>query len=345
MNKPQLAILPDPPPPPTPIGLIAGEGQLPVIIAESLRSAGHPVHTLGLARQTDAALPGLSTTFREVPILRVGSWGKHLKKRGVKHAIMVGRVDKAKFMHDPYRYVRNIPDLRTMIAWYKHLRHDRRSHAILRAIAEELDRQGVSLMDSTNPIPNQMSEPGVMTRTKPTANQMADIEFVWPMLTDLLRMDIGQSIAVRDRDVLAVEAVEGTDRMITRVGQVCRARGWTMCKGSRSGHDRRSDVPTIGCATIRKLHENGGRCLALAAGDVIMIDRREVIELADALGVAIVGVTPSRTPGSGVEPKTGVITLPSSETETKSGPGEASETTTPRDEPSARSQQAVPASS
>jgi DUF1009 family protein len=75
---------------------------------------------------------------------------------------------------------------------------------------------------------------------------VADIEFVWPMLTDLLRLDIGQTIAVRDRDVLAVEAVEGTDRMITRVGQVCRARGWTMCKGSRAGHDRRSDVPTSG---------------------------------------------------------------------------------------------------
>lgn len=318
MIEPQLAILPDPPAPPTPIGLIAGEGRLPVIIAESLRSAGHPVHTLGLARQTDAELPGLSTTFREVPILRVGSWGKHLKKRGVKHAIMVGRVDKAKFMHDPYRYVRNIPDLRTMIAWYKHLRHDRRSHAILRAIAEELDRQGVSLMDSTNPIPNQMSEPGVMTKTRPSANQTADIEFVWPMLTDLLRMDIGQAIAVRDRDVLAVEAVEGTDRMITRVGQVCRARGWTMCKGSRAGHDRRSDVPTVGCATIRKLHENGGRCLALAAGDVIMIDRREVIELADSLGIAIVGVTPSRTPATGTKTATAPAPIASSEAEVKS---------------------------
>lgn len=295
MNEPQLAILPDPPPPPTPIGLIAGGGRLPVIIAQSLRSAGHAVHTLGLARQTDSELQGLSTTFREVPILRVGSWGKHLKRHGVKHAIMVGRVDKARFMHDPWRYVRNIPDRRTLVAWYKHLRHDRRSHAILRAIAEELDRQGVSLMDSTSPIPNQMSEPGVMTKTKPTRDQMADIEFVWPMLTELLRLDIGQSVAVRDRDVLAVEAVEGTDRMITRVGQICRARGWTMCKGSRAGHDRRSDVPTVGRHTLRNLHENGGRCLALAAGDVIMIDRGEMIALADRLGIAIVGMSTSRS--------------------------------------------------
>jgi DUF1009 family protein len=303
MTEPQLAILPDPPPPPTPIGLIAGGGRLPVIIAESLRRAGHPVHTLGLARQFEPEIVPLSTTFKEVPILRVGGWSKHLVKRGVRHAIMVGRIDKARFMHDPWKYIRNIPDVRTVVAWYKHLRHDRRSHAILRAIAEELDRNGVSLMDSTSPIPNQLAEPGVMTRTKPTRDQMADIDFVWPMLTELLRLDIGQAMAVRDRDTLAVEAVEGTDRMIERVGQICRARGWTLCKGSRSGHDRRSDVPTVGVRTLEKLHANRAGCLALAAGDVIMIDRDEMIALADKLGIAIVGVTPSQA----ASPKTSTV--------------------------------------
>jgi DUF1009 family protein len=293
MNEPQLAILPDPPPPPTPIGLIAGGGRLPVLIAESLRSAGHTVHTLGLSRQYEPELPGLSTTFREVPILRIGSWAKHLRRRGVRHAIMVGKVDKARLMHDPWRVVRNIPDLRTLVAWFKHLRHDRRSHAILRAIAEELDRNGVSLMDSTSPIPNQLAEPGIMTRTRPTREQTADIEFAWPMLGELLRLDIGQSLAVRERDVLAVEAVEGTDRMIDRVGQICRATGWTLCKGSRAGHDRRSDVPTVGVRTLENMHRNGARCLALAAGDVIMLDRQLMIEKADRMGIAIVGVTPS----------------------------------------------------
>lgn len=304
MNEPQLAILPDPPPPPTPIGLIAGGGRLPVLIAESLLSAGHAVHTLGLSRQYDPALPRISTTFTEVPLLRVGSWSKHLTRRGVHHAIMVGKIDKARIMHDPWRLVRNIPDFRTFYAWFKHLRHDRRSHAILRAIAEELDRNGVSLMDSTSPIPNQLAEPGVMTRTRPTREQMADIEFVWPMLGELLRLDIGQAIAVRDRDVLAVEAIEGTDRMIERVGQVCRARGWTLCKGSRAGHDRRSDVPTVGPQTLHIMHANGARCLALAAGDVIMLDRQDLIALADKLGIAIVGVTPSRCAVPVVRPAT-----------------------------------------
>lgn len=294
-----LTILPDPPPPPTAIGLIAGGGRLPIIIAQGLRDAGHPVHGLGLARQYDSELPFLCSSFREVGLLRVGSWAKILCKLGVRHAIMVGRVDKAKLMHDPFRVLRNIPDFRTLVAWYRlkrgELAKDRRSHAVLAAIADELDRSGVQLIDSTIPIPDQLSSAGVMTGRQPTAEQWADIEFVWPLLTEVLRLDIGQAIAVRERDVIAVEAVEGTDRMIERAGSLCRATGWSLIKGARSGHDRRSDVPTIGVTTIEKLHQHGGRCLALAAGDVIMIDKPKVLALADDLGVAVVGVTPGPT--------------------------------------------------
>jgi DUF1009 family protein len=291
-----LTILPDPPPPPTAIGLIAGGGRLPIIIAQGLREAGHPVHGLGLARQYDQMLPDLCSSFREVGLFRVASWARALSRLGVRHAIMVGRVDKAKLMHDPLRMFRSIPDLRTIIAWYK-LKHqkDRRSHALLAAIADELDRGGVQLIDSTVPIPDQMAESGVMTSRQPTSEQWADIEFVWPLLTEVLRLDIGQAIAVRDRDVIAVEAVEGTDRMIERAGQLCRASGWTLVKGARSGHDRRSDVPTIGVTTIENLHKTGGRCLALASGDVIMIDKPKVLELADELGVSVVGITPGPT--------------------------------------------------
>jgi DUF1009 family protein len=285
-----LTILPDPPLPPAAIGLIAGGGQLPVIIARSLRAKGHTVHGLGLWRQYEPGLPEICTSFRDVGILRVGSWARILARLGVRHAIMVGRVDKAKLMHDPLRMVKNIPDLRTVVAWYRHLRHDRRSHAVLGAIAEELDRCGVQLLDSTYPIPSELATEGVMTRTRPTSLQEADIDFVWPVLRELLRLDVGQAVSVRERDVIAVEAVEGTDRMIERTGKLCRAKGWTICKGARSGHDRRSDVPTIGPQTIENLHAAGAGCLALAAGDVIMINKAEVIDLADARGISIVGV-------------------------------------------------------
>jgi len=285
-----LTILPDPPPPPTAVGLIAGGGRLPIIVAQGLRRNGHPVHGLGLSGQYEKELPDLCDTFRQVGVLRVGSWGKCLNRRGVRHAIMVGKVDKANLMHNPARFVHNIPDLKTVIAWYKHLRHDRRSHAVLRAVAEELDRSGVQLLDSTTPIVEELATAGVMTRRKPSEEQQADVDFAWPILSQLLSLDVGQAISVRERDVIAVEAVEGTDRMIERAGGICKRPGWTLCKGARAGHDRRADVPTIGPRTIENLHKAGGRCLALAAGDVIMIDKDETLELADKLGVAVIGV-------------------------------------------------------
>jgi DUF1009 family protein len=293
-----LTILPDPPPPPTAIGLIAGGGRLPIIVAQGLRDAGHPVHALGLVRQYDQELPPLCTSFREVGLLKLATWAKLLNRAGVRHAIMVGRVDKAKILHDPLRLIRNLPDAKTLVAWYRHRRgklaRDLRSHALLGAIADFLDRSGVQLLDSTISIPDQMAAPGVMTSRAPSAEQRSDIEFAWPLLTEILRLDIGQAIAVRERDVIAVEAVEGTDRMIQRVADTCRATGWTLLKGARAGHDRRSDVPTVGIHTIQTLYDHGGRCLALAAGDVIMIDKPQMLALADRLGVAVVGVAPGQ---------------------------------------------------
>jgi DUF1009 family protein len=230
--------------------------------------------------------------------MKLGTWAKLFNRLGVRHAIMVGRVDKASILHDPLRLLRNLPDFKTLWAWYRHRRgafaKDLRSHALLGAIADFLDRSGVQLLDSTISIPDQLAASGQMTLRSPTAEQRADIEFAWPLLTQILRLDIGQAIAVRERDVLAVEAVEGTDRMIQRVAEACRASGWTLLKGARSGHDRRSDVPTVGTQTIQNLYDHGGRCLALAAGDVIMIDKPQMLTLADQLGVAIVGVAPGQ---------------------------------------------------
>lgn len=299
-----VTILQDLPPGNTPVGLIAGGGGLPKLIAKNLRAAGHPVHGLGLMGQYDPDLPNLCSSFREAGVLKVGQWGKVLSRQGVHHAIMVGKVDKARLMHDPLRMLKNVPDWRTILIWYKILRKDRRSHALLGAVAGELERWGVALLDSTAPIPDEMSHLGVMTRTKPTTEQAADIEWAWPKMTTLLRLDIGQSIAVRELDIIAVEAVEGTDRMIERAGRLCRTRGWTLIKAARLGHDKRADVPTVGVNTIRTLHAAGAGCLALTAGEVIMLDKDEMIRLADKLGVAIVGIEPLHEDVLGrIEPK------------------------------------------
>ncbi len=286
-------VLPACPAPPAPLGLIASGGLLPVLVAKGMRAAGHPVMGLGLAGQYPRELPGLCDRFEEAGLLRVAGWSRKLRKMGASHAVMVGKVDKANLMHNKAALLRIVPDLWTMATYLRMGRSDRRSHSMLSVVAERLAQGGVQLIDSTLHIPDHLATLGCMTRREPTAAQRADIDFGWPILAELLSLDIGQAIAVRGRDVVAVEAVEGTDRMIERAGQLCSPRGhthWTLLKGARRGHDRRSDVPTIGPDTIRTLHHAGGGCIAVAAGDVIILDKPSTLALADRLGVAVVGM-------------------------------------------------------
>lgn len=284
-------ILPDPPPPPEPLGLIAAGGRLPILVAEGMRRLGHPVRCVGLAGQYPNELPERCERFREVGVLKVTRWARALRAFAVGHAVIVGRVDKAALMHSWRAVLKNAPDWPTARMWLK-LRHDRRSHLLLASIADYLAGEGIMLIDSTAHIHDHLASLGTMTRRTPNAGQRADIELGWPLLQQLVKLDIGQAIAVREGDVIAVEAVEGTDRMIERAGDLCRGKAWTLLKVARAGHDRRSDVPTVGPVTIEKLAKAGGRCLAVAADDVIIIDKPQTIELADRLGVMIVGRPP-----------------------------------------------------
>lgn len=271
------------------MGLIAGGGRLPMLVAEGARAAGRAVIGVGLRDQFDPALPALCDRFHTAGIVQIGRWIRLLRREGVHHAVMVGRVAKVR-MHDPLRLFRQLPDLRAALLWYRRLRHDRRNHALLAAVADELAGSGITIIDSTTFIPDHLAAAGVMGRTAPSRDSQGDIDFGWGLLERVVELDIGQSIAVRDRDVLAVEAVEGTDALIERAGSLCRAAGWTLLKTAKRDHDRRADVPTIGVQTIERLAAAGGRCVALGAGRVIMVDRPAVIAASDRLGVALVGV-------------------------------------------------------
>jgi len=273
------------------IGLIAGQGRLPVLVARGMKAAGHEVCAIGLAGQYEPELPALCDRFRRVGILRLGQWRRALRRMGAREAVMVGRVDKARLMHSPMRFVHAVPDLRTIRVWYRDLRHDHRSPAVLAAVARELAAGGVTLIDSTTHIPDQMASAGVMTRREPGERARADADFGWPILRRALDLHIGQAIAVREKDVIAVEAVEGTDRMIERAGELCPRGGWTLLKGAAADHDRRADVPTVGERTIRRAAEAGCACVAVGAGEVIIVDKASTLALADELGVAVVGMT------------------------------------------------------
>ncbi len=270
------------------LGLIAGQGRLPLLVAQGMKIAGARIVCVGLRDQFDDALPDACDAFAVAGIARPGRWIRLLKKGGVTQAVMVGGVKKTR-MHDPLRLIRNLPDWRAVRLWYNHLRHDHRNAAVLGAIADELARNGITLIDSTTYIPDHLATEGLMTRTQPTAQQQADIEFAWPLLSKAVELHIGQSMAVRERDVIAVEAVEGTEAMIKRAGELCKARGWTLLKTAAADHDMRADVPSVGVDTIAQMKEAGAGCLALGAGRVILIDKPKVIEAADAAGISIVG--------------------------------------------------------
>jgi DUF1009 family protein len=272
----------------TPLGLIAGEGVFPILVARGARAAGRKVVCVGLAGNAWPQLRDECDEFHWAGISRLGGWVRRLRASGCTEAIMVGRVSKAK-MYAPFVLLRYIPDLRTARVYLQRLRHDKRPNAVLRAIIDVLGSSGIHLIDSTSYCKDQLATPGVMTRRQPSDGLWRDIRFGWETCKQISRMDIGQSIAVLDCDVIAVEALEGTNAMIERAGGLCKCGGWTLIKVANKNQDMRADVPSIGTVTIEKLAAAGASCLVLEAGKTIMLEKQKVLELADRHKIVIVG--------------------------------------------------------
>lgn len=277
----------------TPLGLIAGQGVFPFLVAEGARAAGRPVVCVGLKGSVESALAGEVDVFRPVGLLRLSSWVRVLRAHGVVEAIMVGRVGggagKAT-MHSHTKWLTYVPDWRTLWLYLTRLRYDKRDQAVLRLIADELAREGIRLIDSTTYSKEHLATPGVMGRVKPTAAQLLDIEFAFPLCKLVSGHDIGQAMAVVDKDVIAVEAVEGTDRMIQRAGEFCKGRRWVLVKVANAHRDLRVDVPSVGVQTIEKLRSAGCGCMVLEAGQTMMLEKPRVLEMADKAGIAVVGM-------------------------------------------------------
>lgn len=272
------------------LGLIAGQGRLPFLVAQGARQAGLKVICIGLADSAEPELVGCVDAFFWGAIARPGGWMRKLRRRGVTRTIMVGRVAKTK-IYTPWRIVKYLPDWRALRIWYWRLRgKDKRNDSVLRAIADEFASGGIILEDSTMYCNEHLAGEGVMTRTQPSATNKADIAFGWPMVLEVGRLDIGQAIAVREREIIAVEAIEGTAEMIKRAGQLCKKGGWTLLKAAKPNQDMRFDVPCVGPDTIESLKRNGAACLAVEKNKTIIIDKPDTLALADKLGIAVVGI-------------------------------------------------------
>lgn len=272
-----------------PVGLIAGQGSLPLAVARGIKAAGHPLVVVALTDQADPALAELADRFTWAGITRLNKWIRILRRGGARRAVMIGRVSKRR-MFAPFRLLRYFPDWRAIRLFYVRIRHDRRNEAVLRAIADELASEGIELTDSTQYCSEALADAGAMTRRAPSDREQGDIDFACPLVRRCAELDIGQAIAVREREVIAVEAIEGTDRMIARAGELCPSGGWVLVKVAKPGQDMRFDVPTIGPATVENMKQAGGAVIALQAGKVLIAEREQTLALADKLGVAIVGI-------------------------------------------------------
>ena len=271
------------------LGLIAGGGRLPFLVATGAKRAGLRVICVGLAETTDRGLAEEVDVFYKGAIARPGGWIRKLRKHRVTRTIMVGRVNKGR-LFTPWRIVQYLPDWRAFRIYYWRLRgKNTQPDSFLCAVADELSSGGIILENSIMYCKEHLATAGVMTGTQVRASVEGDIEFGWQIVKKLGELDIGQAVAVKEKEVIAVEAIEGTAAMIERAGRLCRSGGWTLIKVSKPQQDMRFDVPCVGPDTIRSLAENGGKCLVVEAEKTIIIDKPETIKLADKLGITILG--------------------------------------------------------
>ena len=274
------------------IGLLAGWGELPLKVATALQQRGHDVYCVGFRGHADPRLKSLCHAFRWGSIARNGAHIRFLRRHGVAEATMAGKVFKQWLFRD-FLFWRHLPDRVFLRFFFRSLvltQEDRKDDTLLRTAVDMYQHYGIQLKPATELAPEILARHGPLSRHKPTHREWADIRFGWKLAREMGRLDVGQSVAVKNRAVLSVEAVEGTDACIRRAGELCPDGGFTVVKVAKPQQDMRFDVPTIGPGTLNSLIEAGGRVLAIEAQKTIVLDPEKVAELADRHQIAVIAL-------------------------------------------------------
>jgi len=267
------------------LGLIAGNGRFPFLVLDAARAQGHEVTVVAVKEEAfpelaDAAAREPKAALHWVSLGHLGTCIRILKDAGATRAVMAGQVKHVKIFSGI------VPDL-TLLSVLTKLRA-RNTDALISAVAEVLRDHGIELIDSTSLLAPLMAREGTLTRRAPSPEEQADLAFGYRMADAIAGLDIGQSIAVRDKSVVAVEAMEGTDQMIRRAGELAGG-GVRIVKVAKPNQDMRFDVPVVGAATIAVMEAAGATTLSVDAARTLFVDGQAVIEAADAAGIAIVG--------------------------------------------------------
>lgn len=262
-------------------GLIAGNGRFPFLVLDAARHAGAQMSVVAIREETDPKIEELTERVCWVGIGQLGKMIRFFKQEGVRQAMMAGQVKHVQIFSGA------LPDLRMLKMLVRLPR--RNTDALIGGVADELAGEGIELLDSTFFLKDHLPQEGTLTRRQPTAREQGDIEYGLGVAREIARLDLGQTIVVRARACVAIEAMEGTDAVIERAGKLARGR-LTVVKVAKPAQDMRFDVPVVGLPTIEAMTEAGATCLCLTAGKTLMFDRAQMIELADQRRIAVVAV-------------------------------------------------------
>lgn len=260
------------------IGLIAGSGQFPLLFIRGAREAGYQVVAVGFEGETDGQLAQFADEFHWLKLGQLNKLIKTFQNAGITRAAMTGAINKTRL----YSKIR--PDWRAFKLL--HRLRNKKDDFLLRALAEELESDGIRIEPSTLFLPTLMAPEGIYTKRRPSSTEWKDIDFGWEMAKEIGRLDIGQCLVVKDQAVLAVEGIDGTDATIRRGGLLCRGKA-VVLKVAKPSQDLRFDVPAVGLQTIASMRAVGARVLVLEAGKTLLFDRDQMIEQADDAGITI----------------------------------------------------------
>lgn len=266
------------------LAIIAGSGRLPLHVADAAKRQGRFVSILGIQGWADPSLAAHADAYEEIAIGQIGRLIGRLKAQGIRQAILAGKVtkevllrDRAAFDAEAIGLLLNARDLSVP--------------ALLKAIGQRLAKDGIALLDASAFLQSDLCPEGALTIRRPTESEQADIDVGRQAARALASVDVGQTVVVKDRVVVAVEALEGTDATIERARAVA-GDGLVVVKMASPNQDRRLDLPVVGLETLETLRRYGVTCLAVEAGAAILLNREALIASADAAGLCLVGVAP-----------------------------------------------------
>ena len=266
---------------PGPLGLIAGNGRFPFLVAEAAKRQGRRVILIRLKEETDAGLENLVDETHEVSLGQLGACIQALKKAGANEAIMAGQVRHRQIFSGI------VPDL-TLMGVLARLAF-KNTDSLIGGVADALEREGIKLISSVTLLADQLADEGTMAGKKPSSDEQKAMEYGVRIASELGRLDLGQTVVVKDRAVVALEAMEGTDEAIARAGRIA-GPGVVVVKMAKPRQDMRFDVPVVGVRTLDSLAAAKAAVLAIEAHKTLLLDKPVFLARAREMGIAVVGV-------------------------------------------------------